>query len=1375
MRKKRFLKAITATVVAAIVATTSLIPAFAAKGTRTIGRSSITWSQNIKYEYAAGSKPVVFSKGSGFVFHYFKEGENATDVEALDNLAYCIEPEKGVELSSSGELIYKNADNADAYKRLDKNTQKLLNLVLANGYGNRRVASNSDTKKAYYYATQLLCYEVVSGIRYLDSWGELAYKKVDGQGAFTPSTYLSRSNNSSEPQISTIQTAYDNMLSWIALCTKRASQTTSTDSDNLLAYSEANANSFEMSYNYDTHKYEYTFTDKTGVLRHNYYTDGSNGEKESELNIRNSDITVGSEIIEYSLSHNSSNQCVIKFTTDKEISKANAITVQIKNPVLRGLKTMVNNGSGGLMICKPASTSTWAQCYARGADVPQNEFYLKLYTNVEKIGLQVIKESSNTNISSGNSMYSLDGAVFNVYSNADCTDDHFVFTLDSIGNGTYNCPSSVPNTGTYYVKEMVAPDGYELCKDVIAFTDSGEVNRYGQKIFRAKFSEVPGNDPLYIFLQKIPAGAKDENYNKADLAGAQYQMEYFDGYYNSNEEIISAGATPLRTWVFRTDEAGLSYYDESCKVSGDLLYIDSKTQTPALPYGTVRVKEISAPTSGKYELSDEIFVRIIDGKTWTEVDDKQIPKDVLKAEETSKSAGLTIKKSSDDNVVKDLWFRVQGDNGYNEVFSTNDSGSIRVEGLDIYKRGTSNLVTYTVTELGVRKDDGTYYIPQRYTPDKVSQTVQLSIDSNVSVEFHNMTQPGQINIEKTANDDYYHDYGLASGTPITANDSIVGVSDETQPNPVNKVYFKITSTNGYNQVFVTNQNGKINVKSLPVYDSNDNLISYTIEELGYKDGNTFKLPNKYYKPVNQTVTLNTGSTPAGYNSQTVRFFNEVKVSSITLKKEANDGYIEGVIFSLMADGKLADNSYFMQDNVNWNFDGYGLCTEANGVYTIKNLPIYNESGKKIVYKLKEMGMIVIPNGTTYRIEHVLGQYKWNLDEFTQTFSLDESNTAKPLEIKFVNERSKLNIHIRKGASDEQIEDVWFNVKATGYSIMEKKVVTIFNKNYNTDANGNIKIEDLWAKAEGQNNSVHYVITELGYKQADGTFKISDKYIVDPIKEFDSKDYSTNIKGYVPTVNIDFFNQLKSGTIKVQKVSEDNIIEGIYFEVTGSNGSKYGPSATDDKGIALFENLPILDDNGNEISYKVKELGLSVGNGKYEVPFRYKPNQVQTVTLKYDPGKETIETITFTNELKTGSLTIVKKDNAGKPISGVEFRIKSVDVSGSSIDISQKTDASGTVKFSNLKTGSYDVYEVATKGGFNLLARPERITIKADKETTLNQTLEITETDTPDIPSVGGINVILYIALSGLALLVAGSAAFIVKNRKTKKEADSSAD
>lgn len=184
MGKSKILKAITSMALACVLTATSLAGVFAAEGTRTINRSTVQWAKSVSYNYPLGTQTVKFDAGLEFAMHYFKCNDESGDLMSPNHLAFCIEPEKGVEMYSSGDIISKDASKNDRYMRLDANTRRLLNELLANGYGNRRLPSDSNYNEAYYYATQLLVYEVVSGIRDVN---DFSVHTVDGQGNFQPS------------------------------------------------------------------------------------------------------------------------------------------------------------------------------------------------------------------------------------------------------------------------------------------------------------------------------------------------------------------------------------------------------------------------------------------------------------------------------------------------------------------------------------------------------------------------------------------------------------------------------------------------------------------------------------------------------------------------------------------------------------------------------------------------------------------------------------------------------------------------------------------------------------------------------------------------------------------------------------------------------------------------------------------------------------------------------------------------------------------------------------------------------------------------------------------------------------------------------------
>ena len=74
-------------------------------------------------------------------------------------------------------------------------------------------------------------------------------------------------------------------------------------------------------------------------------------------------------------------------------------------------------------------------------------------------------------------------------------------------------------------------------------------------------------------------------------------------------------------------------------------------------------------------------------------------------------------------------------------------------------------------------------------------------------------------------------------------------------------FLRVTASTGKTYTVVTDNEGKASVSGLPVYDTEDNVITYTVEELGIKkDDGTFEIPVRYVKPSSQTVKFFDGTS-----------------------------------------------------------------------------------------------------------------------------------------------------------------------------------------------------------------------------------------------------------------------------------------------------------------------------------------------------------------------------------------------------------------------------------------------------------------------------------------------------------------------------------
>ena len=205
--------------------------------------------------------------------------------------------------------------------------------------------------------------------------------------------------------------------------------------------------------------------------------------------------------------------------------------------------------------------------------------------------VHLTKSSANTSITNGNACYSLEGATYGVYTDKACKDQ--VGTLTTDAKGSTN--TIEVEEGKYYVKETKAPKGYYEDTKVYA------IEVVGDQTTEVKVSDVPGNDPMAISLTKLDSETGESSpQGGASLAGAQFTINYYDGYYTED----NLPEEPTRTWVIETKElknpnTGEIRYsavlNNNYKVSGDDFYYLSGNTDATLPLGTITVEETKAP------------------------------------------------------------------------------------------------------------------------------------------------------------------------------------------------------------------------------------------------------------------------------------------------------------------------------------------------------------------------------------------------------------------------------------------------------------------------------------------------------------------------------------------------------------------------------------------------------------------------------------------------------------------------------------------------------------------------------------------------------------------------------------------------------------
>lgn len=931
----------------------------------------------------------------------------------------------------------------------------------------------------------------------------------------------------------------------------------------------------------------------------------------------------------------------------------------------------------------------------------------RTFKNDRLIKIQLQKTSANPELTKDNSCYSLAGAEYSIYTDKSCSkSSYFSFIrTDANGFGVYgdgldskgnHVGSDVANK-TYYAKETKAPKGYKLDTTVYTFKDSGKKTVDGVSIYSFTCSDKPANDPITVVLQKQDAKTGQAS---TRLVGAEFTLKYYDGTYKSEEELKNVKET--RSWVIKTDSEGMATLNKSYLVSGDEFYYSSSdNKTPCLPLGTITIQESKAPEN--YELNPNLYIGQITeegGLGWLATNLLTPEGQLIVPESETVRGGLSIHKSSDDAIIKDIWFRITSDNGYSKDVATNSMGTIELADLDIFN-DNNEYVKYTIEELGFKDANGNYYIPKRYKTEG-PKTVTLKNDGTVTVSFNNSIDTVGLNIIKNAED-----------------------------KNVSGIYFKVTASTGKEYTVVSDENGKASVTGLPAYDTDDNIITYTVEELGVKkDDGTFEIPVRYVKPSKQQVRFVNGTSVV--KTKTLTFNNKLKTGVAKIAKTSDDGVVQGIYFKIESD-----------------YNDYSTIgsTGKTGILSIYSLPVYNEVGEKIKYTVTELGFK--QSDGTYKIP------EYYFHDEPQTVELTENTTTT---VNFKNLHKKGSLLILKSSSDKVVDGIYFEVKSLTDGFEYDEYVA-------TDASGKAQIENMEVcNADGE--EILYEIREAGLKQADGTYKLPKRYVSKEPKQFSF--IADNMKpGRKATYTYTLNNSIRTANLNVKKTSDDNIVNGITFNVKGSNGVDYGNKTVNSSGMSYYTKLPVYDDDDNLIKYTVTELGIKQDDGTYKIPYRYNDVKPQVVTLRYNTETETAmtETALFNNTLKLGSVTINKVDNDGKAIEGAKFNLVSKETGEVFATVTTDKDGKGII--SDVPQGDYSLEETQTIAGLNLLKEASDITISGDSEETLYYTFNVKETYAPVLPMTGGANAICVMFGLSAMCLIAGGAIFFIKNKKKK--------
>ena len=521
-----------------------------------------------------------------------------------------------------------------------------------------------------------------------------------------------------------------------------------------------------------------------------------------------------------------------------------------------------------------------------------------------------------------------------------------------------------------------------------------------------------------------------------------------------------------------------------------------------------------------------------------------------------------------------------------------------------------------------------------------------------------------------------------------------------EDNNVSFIEFNIKGED-YNTTVFTEENGEVLVEGLAPGE-------YTITEASY---------SKYKAQQPQTVIVENGKTAVA------QFHNEMNYGALKIVKTADDGNVEGIEFIITGGAEPAHP-----------FESRTVYTDANGEILLPDL----HEGEYFIYE-------TIPEG------YIGTEFKMVVVEYGKTTTVE-----------FHNELKKGSLEIIKTSEDGNIEGINFTITGNGV-----------NKSVTTDANGRVLVEGLvpgtYTVTEGQYDEYvpqepktvvveydktatvefHNVVNYGGIKivktsedekvseiefvvKGNGVEKtvITDASGVAVVSDLMAGEYTVTEKtpdGYIPTETqnvtvaygktstVEFHNELQMGDIEVTKTSEDGLVEGVRFKLSGTSTTSIVVeeyATTNAEGVALFEDIPV----GN--NYVLEEVETAE---RYVVPAK------QNVKVEW----ESVTEAAFNNVLKKFNLVLTKSDAEKGGAQGdatLEGAVYGIYKDGELLK-SYTTDANGKFTTDYFVCGEgYTVKEITPSKGYLLDETVYTLDVAADNYTIEKNTESLAVTE-----------------------------------------------
>lgn len=809
--------------------------------------------------------------------------------------------------------------------------------------------------------------------------------------------------------------------------------------------------------------------------------------------------------------------------------------------------------------------------------------------------------------------------------------------------------------GTYYVKEIAAPQGYILdskpsaeitikktaAHGTITMTNEKytagsitvkKVDENGNPLAGAEFMLSPGGNSEITGANGIAAfeGLAEGTYTIIETKSptGYGKLEGLEGSVTVN--IQANGTANVEGTVpdkFRFDGKSVKLTWKNTRTQGSIsitktgsankplqdavfgLYKDAaaaeepidiqktdkngKALFADLEAGTYYVKEIAAPNG--YVLDTDVREFKIGGNhAW------DVKTDI---ENSLKQYTLKLtKKGDDENLLEGVEFTLSG-NGITKKSASGKDGVVTFTGLAFGE--------YTITESKT---------PEGYIPAK-----------EISVEIKGNENPLTIQLEDVVNRHTkltVTKFAEDEKTALPGAEFIIrnGKGEYVTADGINFVSF--TDKDNATKL-TTGSDGTFALEYLP-------LGEYVLEEVKAPDGYLTISDPKIFTIKNESTAVSVGNT-------------RIKADLKIIKTDENGKLLEGIKFTLK-------NSA----------GGFVTARGSKGRYTYTSL---EDKGTEFI--TDERGEILISGllwGTYYLNETNAPKGIVGIKDENVTVNADSHN--RTIELKLENRSEKGNIEFKKtDGAGNGLAGAVFKLKlvegsGTAYSTVRQMYAI-------SDDQGRVSFEHVPYGV--------YELTEAiapeGYVRSNETY--NETYYV-------SIGGATADGKKIVSVPAIWANSRTEKEFTVKKVSADGgePLNGAVFQVL-------------DEGEKPIEDKIITTSGGSDTvtlplgKYYLKETAAPEGYELNEelIPFEVTTNGRNTVTVKNTP--------------KTGSLTIQKADKDDKPLLGAEFKIYAAKDAARKNPITLITDSSGKAVKTGIPYGSYVAIESRAPEGYEL--------------------------------------------------------------------------